>query len=237
VKLWRGPGALPNRADGDLRRRFLALSVGHVCRAQGESTSGAIEVAPGQEGDRREGDHDHKCEPSTGAELGDPRDQEHDRGQRASERVVTLVTVVCAVALMSSSRPLELGSDLLRRRFCRAARGRQSGPLRQVVHSSKFSVALLGDEPEMEVRRVLHDRQEVDALDSCGGLYRRNEPMEKGPELGTFGWRHFTEIQKMSSSLNDDRSCAGRHQRGVLDEELLTFDDVATWKGGGVQAL
>jgi hypothetical protein len=83
----------------------------------------------------------------------------------------------------------------------------------------------------MEVGHSLHQRQEVDALDSCGSLDRRDEPMEKGTELGTFGWRHFTEIQQMPPSLDDDRSCAGRLQRGVLDEEVLTFGDVATWEG------
>jgi hypothetical protein len=88
----------------------------------------------------------------------------------------------------------------------------------------------------MEVGHSLHQRQEVDALDSRGGLDRRNEPMQKGTELGTFGWRHFTEIQQMPPSLDDDRSCAGGLQRGVLDEEMLTFDDVATW-AGGIQEL
>jgi hypothetical protein len=88
----------------------------------------------------------------------------------------------------------------------------------------------------MEVGRSLHQRQEVDALDFSGSLDRRNEPMEKGTELGTFGWRHFTEIQQMPPSLDDDRSCAGRLQRRVLDEEVLTFDDVAT-RAGGVQEL
>ncbi len=71
----------------------------------------------------------------------------------------------------------------------------------------------------MEVVHSLHQRQEVDALDSCGSLDRRNEPMEKGTELGTFGWRHLTEIQQMPPSLDDDRSCggglaAGRARRG-----------------------
>jgi hypothetical protein len=40
----------------------------------------------------------------------------------------------------------------------------------------------------------------------------------------------------MPPSLDDDGSCAGRLQRGVLDEEVLTFDDVAIW-AGGVQEL
>jgi hypothetical protein len=84
----------------------------------------------------------------------------------------------------------------------------------------------------MEVSRSLHQGQEVDALDSCGGLDRRNEPMENGSELDTFGWRHFTEIQQMPPSFDDDGSCAGRLQRGVLDEEALAFDDVATGDGG-----
>ena len=55
--------------------------------------------------------------------------------------------------------------------------------------------------------------------------------MEKGTELGTFGWRHFTEIQQMPPSFDDDRSCAGRLEGSVLNEEVLTFDDIATWAG------
>jgi hypothetical protein len=35
----------------------------------------------------------------------------------------------------------------------------------------------------------------------------------------------------MPPSLDDDRSCTGRLEWGVLDEEVLTFDDVATWEG------
>jgi hypothetical protein len=88
----------------------------------------------------------------------------------------------------------------------------------------------------MKVGYSLHQRQEVDALDFGGSLDRRNEPMEKGTELGAFGWRHLTEIQQMPPSHDDDRSRAGRLQWGVLDEEVLTFDDVAT-RPGGVQKL
>ena len=87
------------------------------------------------------------------------------------------------------------------------------------------------------MRRALHNRQEIDALDPRGSLDRRNEPMENGTELGTFGWRHFTEIQQMPPSFDDDRPGAGQLQRGVFGEEVLTFDDAATWQGGGVQAL
>jgi hypothetical protein len=55
--------------------------------------------------------------------------------------------------------------------------------------------------------------------------------MQQGTELCTFGWRHFTEIQKMPSSLDDDRSGAGLLQWGMLDEEELAFDDVVTRDG------
>lgn len=51
--------------------------------------------------------------------------------------------------------------------------------------------------------------------------------MEDRTELGTLGWRHLTEIQEMPPGLDDDRSCTGLLQRGVLDEEVLAFDDVA----------
>jgi hypothetical protein len=84
----------------------------------------------------------------------------------------------------------------------------------------------------MEVGRSLHQRQEVDALDSGGSLDRRNEPMKKGTELSTLGWRHISEVQHMPSCFDDDRSRAGLLQRGVLDDEVLTCDDVATWHGG-----
>jgi hypothetical protein len=40
----------------------------------------------------------------------------------------------------------------------------------------------------------------------------------------------------MPSSLDDDRSGAGLLQRGVLGEEVLTVDDVAT-RAGRVQEL
>jgi hypothetical protein len=83
----------------------------------------------------------------------------------------------------------------------------------------------------MEVGHSLHQRQEVDALHSGGGLDRRNESMEKGTELGNFGWCHFTEIQQMPSGFDDDRSCAGRLQWRVFDKELLFLDDVATCGG------
>ena len=101
--------------------------------------------------------------------------------------------------------------------------------MRYIFHSSKFSLVLLRYEPEMEVSRPLHQRQEVGALDSCDSLGRRYEPMENGT-LGTFGGRHFTEIQQMPPSYNDDRSSAGRLQWSVLGHEVLTFDDVATWE-------
>jgi hypothetical protein len=84
----------------------------------------------------------------------------------------------------------------------------------------------------MEVGRALHQGQEVDALNCGGSLDRRDEPMEDRTELATFGWCHFTEIQIMPPSFNDDRSCAGFLERGVLDEEVLAFDEVATRDGG-----
>jgi hypothetical protein len=83
----------------------------------------------------------------------------------------------------------------------------------------------------VEVGRALHNRQEIDALDIRGRLDRRNEPMEDRAELGALGWRHITEIQEMPPGLDDDRSCAGLLQRGVLDEEVLAFDDVASGNG------
>ena len=60
--------------------------------------------------------------------------------------------------------------------------------------------------------------------------------MEDRTEFGTLGWRHLTGIQEMPPGLDDDRTCTGLLQRGVLDEEVLAFDDVAPWNGG-VQEL
>jgi hypothetical protein len=79
--------------------------------------------------------------------------------------------------------------------------------------------------------RPLHQSPVVDALDSGCNLDGRNEPMENGAELGTFDCRHLTEIQQMPPSFHDDRSCAGRLQRGMIDEEVIAFDDVAAWEG------
>ncbi len=36
---------------------------------------------------------------------------------------------------------------------------------------------------------------------------------------------------EMAPRLDDDCSCAGRFQTGVLDEVVLIFDDVAIWPG------
>jgi hypothetical protein len=72
------------------------------------------------------------------------------------------------------SRYLELSSDLLGYRFCLTQRGRQRRLLGQVVHSSKVSLVPFRNEPEMEVVYSFHQRQVVDALDSCGSLDCRN---------------------------------------------------------------
>jgi hypothetical protein len=101
--------------------------------------------------------------------------------------------------------------------------------LRQVFHSSKRSLVLLGHEPEMEMGHSLHQRQEADALDSWRSLDRRNEPMEKRAELDTFSRRHLTEVQQMPPGFDDDCACARGFQRSALDEEVLIFDDVAPW--------
>jgi len=130
-----------------------------------------------------------------------------------------------------SSGGLEASSDLLRHRFCLAERAGKRGLLRNVGRSSKFSHVLLRDEPQMEVGRSLHHGQVVDALDPGGRLDRRNEPMEKGAEIRALGGRHVTEVQQVAPRLNDDRPGAGLLERGVLDQEVLIFDDVATGDG------
>jgi hypothetical protein len=83
----------------------------------------------------------------------------------------------------------------------------------------------------MEVRRALHNRQEIDALDPRGRLDRRNEPMDDRTELGKLGRSHLTEIQEMPPGLEDDRSRTRLLQRSVLCEEVLAFDDVAPGRG------
>jgi hypothetical protein len=83
----------------------------------------------------------------------------------------------------------------------------------------------------VEVGRALHHGQEVDALDPGDSLDRRNEMVEDRTEFGTLGRCHLTEVQEMPPGLDDDRSCAGLLQRGVLGEEVLAFDDVAPWTG------
>jgi len=84
----------------------------------------------------------------------------------------------------------------------------------------------------MEVRRALHNGQEIDALNPCGSLNRRNKPMDDRTELGKLGRSHLTEIQEMPPGLEDDRSCTGLLQRTVLCEEVFAFDDVAPWTRG-----
>ena len=155
------------------------------------------------------------------------------RSQRRPDQRPVIVAIGLrrpAADRLRRSRRLELSSNLPRHRFCRAVRGRKRGLLRYIFHSSKFSLVLLRYQPEMEVGHPLHQRQEVDALDSCDSLDRRYEPMKNGTKLGTFGGRHFTEIQQMPPSYDDDRSWAGRLQWSVLGQEVLTFDDVATWE-------
>jgi hypothetical protein len=83
----------------------------------------------------------------------------------------------------------------------------------------------------VEVGRALHHGQVIDALNPGGSLDRRNEPMQDRTEFGTLGWRHLTEIQEMPPGLGNYRSCTGLLQRGVLDEEVLAFDDVAPGMG------
>jgi hypothetical protein len=36
----------------------------------------------------------------------------------------------------------------------------------------------------------------------------------------------------MPPGLDDDRSCTGLLQRGMLGKEVLAFDDIAPWTGG-----
>ena len=86
------------------------------------------------------------------------------------------------------------------------------------------------------MRRALHNRQQIDALDPRGSLDRRNEPMDDRTELGKLGRSHLTEIQEMPPGFDYYRSRTGLLQRGVLCDEVLALDDVAAW-AGGVQEL
>jgi hypothetical protein len=86
------------------------------------------------------------------------------------------------------------------------------------------------------MRRALHQRQEIDALDPRGSLDRRNEPMGDRAEVCKLGRSHLTEIEKMPPGLEYDRSRTGFLQRGVLDDEVLALHDVAPG-AGDVQKL
>ena len=113
------------------------------------------------------------------------------------------------VVLWPSSRRLHLSSDLSRHRFGLAERGSERGLLRKVGHSSKFALVLLGYEPEMEVGCPLHHCQVVDTLNSCSRFDRWNKLTEKKTEIGTFGRRHFAEIQQVPSRFDNERSGVG----------------------------
>jgi hypothetical protein len=86
------------------------------------------------------------------------------------------------------------------------------------------------------VGRALHQRQEIDALDPGGGLDRRDEPVQDRTEVGQLARSHLAEIQEVPPGFDDHRSCAGLLYRGVLGDEVLAFDDVAS-RTAGVQEL
>ena len=105
---------------------------------------------------------------------------------------------------------------------------------RQVGDPQKASLLFLGDEPQVEVRHALHQRQEIDSVGASGNLERRDESFQDRTELGTFSRSHLAKIQEMSSGFDDYRSRIGQLQRGVLYEKMLPFDDVAP--GGGASS-
>jgi hypothetical protein len=86
---------------------------------------------------------------------------------------------------------------------------------------------LLGHEPKVEVRRALHQRQEIDSVGSSGKLDRWHESFQDRTELGTLIRSHLAEIQEMPSGFDDNCSRIGHLYRGVLYEEVLAFDKVA----------
>src|ERR1700689_4270051 len=135
------------------------------------------------------------------------------------------------ICRMPPSGLLELLFYLARHRFCLAEGGAKRGLLRQVGGSHELSLVLLRYEPEVEVGRALHHCQVIDALDPGGGLDCRDQPVEDRTELGTLIWRHVAEIQQMPPGFDNDRSGAGLLQRGVLGEEVLALDDVASRPG------
>src|ERR1700722_187777 len=53
--------------------------------------------------------------------------------------------------------------------------------------------------------------------------------MDGRTELGELGRSHVAEVEKMPPGLENDRSCTGLLQWGVLGGEVLALDDVAAW--------
>ena len=89
----------------------------------------------------------------------------------------------------------------------------------------------------MEVGHMLHRRQEINSVGSSGGLERRDESFQDRTEFGTLSRSHLAKIQEMSSGFDDYRSRIGQLQRGVLNEKVLPFDDVAPRGRGFFMAL
>src|ERR1700733_2869714 len=100
-----------------------------------------------------------------------------------------------------ASSPLERGAYRARHRLCVTLRGAKRGSLGHVGHASKLSHVLLRYEPEVKVGCALHQRKQVDALDSRGSLYRRDEAVDGRTELRNLGGRHFSEIQEVPPGL------------------------------------
>jgi hypothetical protein len=128
--------------------------------------------------------------------------------------------------LESPSGSIEPPSNLIRHRCCPALRG-WDRTTRQERKRLKRCVLLLGHKPKVEVRRMLLDRKEIDAVGSSNSFDRRDKSSHDRTELDTLSRSHLAKIQKMSSGLDDYRSHMGHLQWGVLHKKVFSFDDVA----------
>jgi hypothetical protein len=77
---------------------------------------------------------------------------------------------------------------------------------RQERKRLKLCVLLLGHKPKVEVRRMLVDRKEIDAVGSSNSFDRRDKSSHDRTELDTLSRSHLAKIQKMPSGLDDYRS-------------------------------
>jgi hypothetical protein len=107
------------------------------------------------------------------------------------------------------------------------------GLLRQIGHSLKFSLVLLRYEPEVEVGRVLHQRQEIDALDPGSSLDRRDEPVQDRTELDPGPYYRIRDHQKAAGIVFVDTASVlfGVEGLQVTDAQALSRHPAVRLRG------